>query len=221
VFVRRVFAGPLAALGIALDAVAPPPSADPVARYRAALDAAVATGERVLVGGISLGAQVAAAWAAERTGTARPAGLLLALPAWHGPAGSAPAALAARLSAAQVRRDGLAGALAAARSGGAPDWLVTELGRAWSGYGTGLADALEATAATAGPSAAALTALAVPAGVAALHDDPIHPYAEALAWAAALSAGALCATRFAAFGADPEALGRAAVLAWLRARAAV
>lgn len=217
VFVRRVFARPLGALGITLEAVAPPGGADPAAGYRAALDATADDG--VLVGGISLGAQVAVSWAAGRTGRSRPAGLLLALPAWRGRPDTAPAALSARLTAALLRREGLPGALAAARAGGAPDWLVAELGRAWAGYGPRLADALDAAAATPGPADADLAALDIPTGVAALHDDPVHPHAEAVAWVRALPVAGLCATRFATFGADPEVLGRAAVLAWLRARA--
>jgi pimeloyl-ACP methyl ester carboxylesterase len=215
VFVRRAFARPLAALGITLEAVAPPGDGDPAAGYRAALDATA--DDRALVGGISLGAQVAAAWAAGRTGPSRPAGLLLALPAWRGRPDTAPAALSARLTADLLRREGLPGALAAARAGGTPGWLVAELARAWAGYGPGLAGALDATAATPGPTDAELAALDIPTGVAALHDDPVHPHTEAVAWVRALPVAALRTTGFAAFGADPEALGRAAVLAWLRA----
>src|SRR3954453_8615887 len=154
VFVRRVFARPLAALGITLEAVAPPGGADPAAGYRAALHAALEDGgdDGVLVGGVSLGAQAAAAWGAGRPGRSRPSGLLLALPAWRGRPDTAPAALSARLTAALLRREGLPGGLAAARAGGAPDWLVAELGRAWAGYGPRLADALDAAAATPGPA---------------------------------------------------------------------
>jgi hypothetical protein len=217
-FVRRAFAGPLAALGIGLHAVPAPLGQDPVGHHRAALDAVLDQEPGpLLVGGISLGAHIAAGWVAALPPERRPAGLLLALPAWRGPAEGAPAALAARLTAARVRDEGVAGALAAARAGGAPAWLVAELARAWAGYGAGLADALDAAATTPGPDDHTLAGLAVPTGIAALHDDPIHPHAEAVAWAARLPTAALCTATFAAFGTDPEVIGRAALLAWLRA----
>ena len=217
-FVRSAFAGTLAALGVAL--VAPAVQAGPgvVEGYRAALDAALdATPDGLLVGGISLGAHVAAGWAAERP-DARLGGLLLALPAWTGPAGGAPAALAARATAALVRAEGVAGALAAAR-GGSPAWLATELGRAWPRYGAGLAAALDAAAATPGPDEAALRSLALPVGIAALVDDPVHPLAEARRWRGLLPRAGLVTSTLAAFGSDPAVLGRAAVLGWLRAAA--
>lgn len=226
-FVRSVFARPLAEMGIRLIAPAPRAGADVVAGYRAVLDAAAGSGP-LLVGGISLGAHVAARWAAAAP-RGRVVGLLLALPAWtgppvrHGPSSTpsvgtaqAPAAAAARLTAAQVRSEGVAAALAAAAAG-APAWLATELARAWPRYGDGLAPALEAAAAEPGPTEAELAALDVPVGVAALTDDPVHPMAVARLWAASSPRSALVTARMAAFGADPETVGRAAVLAWLRA----
>jgi len=143
------------------------------------------------------------------------AGLLLALPAWTGLPHAAPAAVAARRTAAQARRGGVAAAVAA--SAGAPSWLVAELGRAWAGYGAGLAPAFEAAAEEPAPSTAELAGLDVPVGVAALVDDPVHPLEVAQEWHAALPRSALVTTTLAAFGADPGALGRAAALAWLRA----
>jgi hypothetical protein len=211
-FIRSVFGFPLAGIGIEL--VAPPPrrGADVVAGYRHALDA-VGPGP-VLVGGISLGAHVAARWAS----TAQPgrvAGLLLALPAWTGAPSDAPAALTASLTAAHARAGGVAGAVAAAA--GAPSWLTAELGRAWAGYGDSLADALEAAAAEPAPTEAELRCVDVPVGLAALVDDTVHPLAVARRWHGALPRSALVTTTMSAFGADPEALGRATVLAWLRA----
>ena len=212
-FIRSVFAGVLAGVGVELVAPAPRRGADVVAGYRAALDAA-GPGP-VLVGGISLGAHVAARWAAAAP-RRRVAGLLLALPAWTGePSHTAPAAVAARLTAAQAREGGVAAAVAA--TAGAPAWLVAELGRAWAGYGARLAPALEAAADEPAPTEAELRGLDVPVGVAALVDDPVHPLGVARRWQAALPRSALVTTRLATFGADPEALGRATVLAWLRA----
>jgi pimeloyl-ACP methyl ester carboxylesterase len=214
-FVRSVFAGPLAALEIDLIVPSPPFGADVVAAYRKALDRAALTSDALLVGGISLGAHVAARWAAETPGR-RLAGLLLALPAWTGPPGVAPAAMAARLTAAQVRSGGV-GAAAASAAAGAPTWLAAELARAWGRYGDGLASALEAAAAEPGPTADELAGLDVPAGVAALVDDPVHPLAVARQWQEVLPRSALVTVGLAAFGNDPETIGRATLLAWLRA----
>jgi pimeloyl-ACP methyl ester carboxylesterase len=212
-FIRSVFAAALAGVGVDLVAPAPRRGADVIAGYRAALDAA-GPGV-VLVGGLSLGAHVSARWAAAAP-RGKVAGLLLALPAWTGsPSVTTPAAAAARLTAARVREGGVAAAVAA--TAGAPPWLATELGRAWAGYGAGLAPALEAAASEPAPTEAEMGALDVPVGVAALVDDPVHPLGVARAWHAALPRSALVTTTLAAFGADPGAVGRAAVLAWLRA----
>jgi len=59
----------------------------------------------------------------------------------------------------------------------------------------------------------------VPVGLAALVDDAVHPLGLAQQWHAALPRSALVSTRMSTFGADPAALGRATVLAWLRAAA--
>jgi pimeloyl-ACP methyl ester carboxylesterase len=212
-FIRSVFGGALAGFGVELVAPAPRRGADVVAGYRAALDAAGS--EPVLVGGISLGAHVAARWAAAAP-RGRVAGLLLALPAWTGgPTGTAPAARAARWTAAQARAGGVAAAVAA--TAGAPAWLAAELGRAWAGYGAGLAPALEAAADEPAPTVLELRGLEVPVGLAALVDDPVHPLGVARRWQAALPRSALVTTSMATFGADPGSLGRATVLAWLRA----
>lgn len=214
-FVRSVFARPLAALGIDLIVPSPPFGPDVVTAYWKAIDRAAHRSGALLVGGISLGAHIAARWAAAAP-QRRLAGLLLALPAWTGPPGVAPAALAARTTAAQVRSGGIGAALASAEAG-APSWLAAELARAWPRYGDGLAAALEAAAAEPGPSADELSGLDLPAGVAALIDDPVHPLGVAERWDGLLPRSAIVTTRLAAFGSDPETLGRAALLAWLRA----
>ncbi|MEJ3655234.1 alpha/beta hydrolase [Actinomycetes bacterium KLBMP 9759] len=218
-FVRRAFGASLGALGIELVAPAPRRGADVVAGYLAALDVAAASPEPLLVGGISLGAQVAASWAADRwarRATGPVCGLLLALPAWSGPSVAAPAALAALATAAQVRNGGVVAALAAARAG-SPPWLAAELGRAWPRYGDGLAPALEAAAAEPGPEPDALRSLDLPAGIAALVDDPVHPLTEARRWQRLMPRAELLTASLAAFGADAGVVGRAAVLGWLRA----
>ncbi|GAA2555927.1 alpha/beta hydrolase [Pseudonocardia hydrocarbonoxydans] len=217
VFVRAAFAAPLRAAGIALVAPVPRRGAGVVAGYRAALDAAADGADGpLLVGGVSLGAQVALRWAAG-PGAGRVAGLLLALPAWSGGGAGAHAALAALLTAAQVREGGLGRAVAAARAG-APAWLADELARAWAGHGPGLADALDAAATEPGPSDGELAGLDVPAGVVGLVDDPVHPLAQARRWARLLPRAVLVTSTLDAVGADPRVLGAAAVRGWDRAR---
>ena len=216
VFVASAFAQPLAACGVRL--VAPPPVAGRgvVDAMWRALDAATGEhGTNLLVGGVSLGAHVAATWAARHPG--RCAGLLIALPGWVGPPGYAPAAVAARASADAVRRDGLEATLTAVRTTAGPRWVADELDRAWRGYGSALAESLHAAAATPAPTTGELRRLALPAGVAALADDPLHPRAVARRWADALPRAALVTTSLNAMGLDRATLGRAAVLAWLRA----
>ncbi|AHI00197.1 alpha/beta fold hydrolase [Kutzneria albida] len=209
-----MFQAPLRAADLELVAPGPVPGPDLVRHHLAALDAAAQHGP-VLVGGVSLGAHVAAEWACAHP--TRCAGLLLALPAWCGGAEGSPGAVAARLSAEAVRRDGVDATLRAATAGVDP-WLAAELDRAWRRHGHGLADSLLAADRPA-PTAAQLAALSVPAGLAAVVDDPVHPLPVARQWAAALPHSALRTLSFAEFGADRTALGRAAVQAWQEAAA--
>src|SRR5439155_14184702 len=106
VFVTAAFTRPLGALGLHLVAPRPSPGASVVAGYVEAFESAVESDTGVVVGGVSLGAQVAVRWAADRIarGLAGPAGLLLALPAWTGEPGDAPAAMAARMTSEALRR---------------------------------------------------------------------------------------------------------------------
>jgi pimeloyl-ACP methyl ester carboxylesterase len=222
-FVRAAFGAPLRAAGIALCAPPPRPGAEVVVGYRHSLDDAARVarrdGRRLLVGGVSLGAQVAARWAAAHPGPPL-GGLLLALPAWTGSAGDAPAALAALATAQAVRRDGLAATVDATRAN-TPEWLAEELARAWHGHGDRLADSLEAAAATAGPTEAELGAIEVPAALVGLRDDPVHPWTVAARWRRLLTRSALFGATLAGLGADRAILGRAAMRAWLRASGSV
>jgi pimeloyl-ACP methyl ester carboxylesterase len=210
VFVTAVFAQPLAEVGVRLTTPVPVPGPGLADRHLADLDEAAADGP-VLVGGISFGAHVAAEWAMRNPD--RCAGLLLALPGWHGVPDDAPAARAALASAAAVDAHGLAATLAATAAD-APPWLAAELDRAWSRHGGRLADSLRAAARRPAPTLAMLGRITGPAGVAACADDPIHPLSIAQAWAAALPTGVLRTSTLAALGADRESLGRATVSAW-------
>ena len=218
VFVRAVFERPLAALGLRVVAP-PPPQGDAVVTGSLALLDRIAeeTGESLVVGGVSLGAHLAAEWAIRNTH--RCAGVLAALPAWNGSGEAAPAAVAATVSADLVDRHGLDEALAVSTRGVAP-WLAEELTRAWRRHGSSLAAGLRAAARHPAPELDDLGALTVPVGVAACVDDPVHPAATARTWVEALPNAALVETSLTALGADRESLGRATALAWLRARAA-
>jgi pimeloyl-ACP methyl ester carboxylesterase len=242
-FVARAFGPALRAAGYELVAPAPVPGPGLVRdAVRALDDAAAACGPALrLVGGVSLGAHLAARWAAARTpggrtpagrtpagrtpagrtpgdptcagrgGVAgpRPAGLLLALPAWTGPPG--PVAAATGAAAEVVDRLGTDGALAAA--GTAVPWVAAELAAAWPGYGDRLAASLRAAAAAPGPSRAELASLRVPAGLVAFADDPLHPYGVAQEWAATVPSAALRTLHLADLAADPAVLGTAALAA--------
>ncbi|MFI5559800.1 alpha/beta hydrolase [Amycolatopsis japonica] len=216
VFVRAVFAGPLQALGIRLLAPPPPPGERLAEGYLEELDRLSDEHGPLLVGGISFGAHLSAEWAARNPG--RCTGLLAALPAWNGPAGDrAPASLAARLSADLVAENGVDGALVKS-SDGVPEWLSAELSRAWRRHGDGLVASLRTAASHPAPSLEDLKGLDVPVGIGACVDDPIHPAAIARAWADALPRAEVGESTLTALGADRESLGRATVLAWLKAR---
>lgn len=199
VFVRSVFARPLAAAGCTLVA----PESRSVAGHLAALDAAY-DGKPLVVGGVSLGAHIAARWAVRNP--ERCAGVLAALPAWTGRPDGAPAALAASVSASTVEREGLGAAV-----DGVAGWVGDELRRAWPRYGPELPAVLREAAGSEAPSVEQLRALAVPVGVAACTDDPVHPFEVARKWVSALPRAALRTTTLAEMGADREALGRAAL----------
>ena len=209
VFISSVFARPLAEAGLALVAPASRGVREHVEALYAAWD-----GTPLVVGGVSLGAHVAAAWAVRHP--ERCAGLLVALPAWNGVADGAPAAAAARASASVVEADGLDAALT-----GVDGWLGDELRRAWPRYGSRLADMLREAAGSSAPTLAELGGLTAPVGVAACTDDPVHPLEIAQAWVGALPRAALRTTTLAALGADRESLGRAALDAYRSVSVAV
>ncbi|TCP55223.1 thioesterase domain-containing protein [Tamaricihabitans halophyticus] len=212
-FVRAVFLEPLRAVGIHLHTPAPRPGARLAEHYLDELTRHAGEGP-ILAGGLSFGAHLAAEWALANPD--RCAGLLLALPAWHGAPDEAPAALAAHASADAVAALGVPAALRAATEG-IPDWLAAELRRSWPSYGAELATSLRVAARRAAPAAEALETLAIPTGLGGFRDDPVHPIAMAESWATRLPAATLRGTSIQAMATDRAALGRATVLAWLSA----
>lgn len=207
-YVRRAFSGPLRLAGAELLAPRPRPDGL-ISGYLAALDAA-AGGGPIVVGGVSIGAAVAVAWALRRPG--RAVAVLAALPAWTGSPDDAPAALAARHSANELRRDGLAMVTAQLRAS-SPAWLADELIRSWTIQWPLLPAALTEAAGYVAPTRADLATLAVPLAVAAAVDDQVHPLAVAAEWVAAAPRAALCTVSLDQIGADPTALGEACLTA--------
>ncbi|OLT43210.1 thioesterase [Saccharomonospora sp. CUA-673] len=220
VFARRVFGPAVAELDGVLHAPRPASGSALVRELLTALDTAASrTAAPLLVGGVSLGAHVAAEWALRNA--ERCAGVLAVLPAWNaspddhpgGPAGAAPAATAARASADLIERHGLEEALRLSTDG-VPAWLADELSRAWRRHGDGLAAGLRTAAGHAAPTLEQLRGCRVPVGIVACVDDPVHPVSVARAWAEALPHARVHETTLAAFGADPALAGRAAAAAW-------
>lgn len=207
-YVRRAFSGPLREAGAVL--VAPPPRPDRlIDGYLSALDDAAREGP-IGVGGVSIGAAVAAAWALDHPG--RAVAVLAALPPWTGAPGSAPAALAARLSAERLRADGLAATTAQMRAS-SPAWLADELTRSWRAQWPKLPDAMEEVAGYIGPSRADLAGLAAPLAVVAAVDDPIHPLDVGAEWVSAAPRAALRTVTLDQMGANTAALGAACLAA--------
>jgi len=188
-----------------------------LADHAAALaEAARREGAR-LVGGISLGAHAATSLAVAG-GVEDLAGLLLALPAWTGAPGTLAAANA--VVAAELERDGLAVVLARVRSG-APPWVAAEVAASWREHDLGsLIAALRAAAVSSTPTLAELASVAVPAAVAVVTGDPLHPAGVGRAWASALPRSACRGSSLAEMARDPAALGRALAAAWIAATAA-
>ena len=207
-YITRAFAGPLRDAGARL--LAPPPQPNRlIDGYLTGLDDAARCGP-IAVGGVSIGAAVAVAWALRHPEHA--VAVLAALPAWTGAPDGAPAALAARHSAQQLRDDGLA-ATTTQMQASSPPWLVEELTRSWRGQWPDLPDAMEEAAGYVAPTRTQLQQLAAPMGVAAASDDPIHPLDVGLEWAAAAPHAALRTVTLDQIGADPAALGAACLAA--------
>lgn len=207
-YVYRAFSAALHDEG-ALVITPPPLPHRLVDGYRDALDNA-ARAEAIVVGGVSIGAAIAAAWALAHPG--RTVAVLAALPAWTGSPNGAPAAMAARHSAEVLRRDGLGSATAAMRAS-SPRWLADELTRSWAGQWPSLPDAMEEAAAYVAPTCGELERLLVPMGVAAATDDPVHPVEVAIEWVAAAPRAALRTVTLDEMGADPAVLGAACLAA--------
>jgi pimeloyl-ACP methyl ester carboxylesterase len=168
-------------------------------------------GARV-VGGTSLGAHVAAAYAS--SGVPLDA-VLLAIPGWLG----APTRPANAAVADEIEATGVAATLARiAGDADVPRWVVVELERSWPRHDpASLVAAFRAVAADDAPDLAALRGVPAAAGVVGLVDDPGHPFAAAEAYAEALPRAALESLTLAEWGERRSILGDAALAACRRA----
>jgi pimeloyl-ACP methyl ester carboxylesterase len=209
-YVYRAFSGALHDIGAVVSAAVPAPRGL-VAGYLADMDNA-AREAPIAVGGVSIGAAVAAAWALSRPG--HTVAVLAALPAWTGSPESAPAALAARQSAHALRRDGLVAATTQMRAS-SPRWLADELTRSWVGQWPALPDTMEEAAGYVAPTCPQFELLSVPMGVVAAVDDPVHPLEVGVEWVAAAPRAALRTVTLDEIGADPAVLGAGCVAALL------
>ncbi|HUO40326.1 MAG TPA: alpha/beta hydrolase [Mycobacterium sp.] len=207
-YVYRAFSGALHGIGAVVSASAPQ-SSGLIAGYLADMDNA-ARDKPIAVGGVSIGAAVAAAWALAHPGHA--VAVLAALPAWTGSPESAPAAVAARQSAHALRRDGLVAAAAQMRAS-SPQWLADELTRSWVGQWPALPEAMEEAADYVAPTCLELEQMPVPMGVVGAVDDPVHPLEVAVEWVSAAPRAALRTVTLEELGADPGVLGAACVAA--------
>ncbi len=211
-FARRAFEPAGRARRLDVVAVQPDPAAV-VASYRAALEAAAATGP-VVVAGISLGAAVAIEWAAEHPQLT--AGVVAALPAWTGPDTAAcPATVSAGVTAAQLRADGLDAVVERMRAS-SPAWLADALTQSWRAQWPGLPDALDEAADYKWPDTDRLSTLEVPVAVVTAVDDPVHPFAIAEEWAALIPRSAIHRITLAELGAEPAVLGHTGFAALTR-----
>jgi hypothetical protein len=94
-----------------------------------------------------------------------------------------------------------------------PPWLADELTRSWVGQWPELPDAMEEAADYVAPTCAELERLAVPMGIAAAVDDPVHPVEVAVEWMTAAPRAALRTVTLDDIAANSAALGAACVAA--------
>lgn len=210
-FAYRAFATALHEAGAVVVTPRPEPQRL-IDGYREQFDSAwhACAPQPIVVGGVSIGAAVAVDWAVAHPGCAL--AVLAALPAWSGDPDTAPAALAARYSAEQLRRDGL-GTTTAQMRAGSPAWLADELTRSWAGQWPALPDAMDEAGRYVAPTSAAFETLTAPLGVVSATDDAVHPLEVGVEWVSAAPRAALRTVTLDDIGADPGILGRLSLAA--------
>ncbi|MCH9730355.1 MAG: alpha/beta hydrolase [Actinomycetia bacterium] len=204
-FVHRAFSTALQGAGAVV--VTPPPQPHRLLEaYHDDLSSAAraAAPLPIAVGGVSIGAAVAASWALSHPDSV--VAVLAALPAWTGAPDAAPAALAARYSAELLRRDGLLAATTQMQAS-TPKWLAEELTRSWLGQWPSLPDAMDDAAGYIAPSIGDLEGLTAPMGVVSATDDPVHPMEVGIEWASAAACASLRTVTLDQIGNNPAVLG--------------
>ncbi|NLG48332.1 alpha/beta hydrolase [Gordonia sp. (in: high G+C Gram-positive bacteria)] len=214
-YAARAFGPAAASLGARLIALEP--ESDLFTGYQRRLDELAATDAEFFVGGVSIGAAIAAAWTIRSPSADRCRGVLAALPPWSGEVGDSLAALSAQITADAIERDGLEPTIEQ-MSATSPPWLAAELTRSWRSLADrGLVEQLRAAATYPAPTVRDMARLPVPLGVAAAPDDPLHPIEVGRAWTRAAPRGALREVPLTEFGPAAHRLGDACLAAWREA----
>lgn len=215
-FVSRVFGPSVRARGATLECLEPEPNL--IESYLTRIDDLTRRGDRVIVGGVSIGAAVAVKWASDPVRATRCDGILAALPPWTGIPDGSLAALSARITADDLETHGL-DATVATMVDSSPAWLGAELARSWrSLFPKGLVAQLREASTHVGPTLDDVAALGVPVGIAVAPDDPLHPAAVGRAWADAAPRSAVEECPLSEFGPDERRLGDACWTALVAAR---
>lgn len=152
-----------------------------------------------IVGGVSYGAHLAAQWSARGHSCQN---LLLALPAWIGPASGA--AVMTSATGDEIADNGIADTLRRVDRD-APAWVAREMHAAWSTYDdAALAQALHTAGSAPAPTESELRGIETPAIVLGMTDDPFHPIEIAHQWAELLPNAVLVEVDYGLGNAAPE-----------------
>lgn len=174
-FVTRTFAASVRGAGAVL--VAPDIAGMTMPEILTLLEE-LSPGPDDVIGGVSLGAHAAAAFAAHTGWHGR---LYAAMPAWTGPPGDV--AGLTTVTATEIEQHGTARILAELVSTDGDDWVVDELRRAWSAMPQArLVNALRVAGAQPAPTCEELQSVRARVVLVAMADDPTHPLSAAEEW---------------------------------------
>lgn len=216
-FLRRCFVQSTHAHGYSLASYrlrghGPHPQAAPAGfdRLLEDLAAAVEQASPQVLGGVSLGAHLSAAFAAAGGAVG---GLLLVFPAWTGAPDSVAAANAHQAEAILAKgTDRCLRELDAALAGSDLHWVYDEMAATWPEHEQDhLVEIFRRTAESAAPGLPELARISIPTSVVSSVDDPLHPLAVGQTWARAVPAAVLSTLSMHDLAPDRALLGE---LAW-------